>query len=255
MISIHYTKKKTPYVWASELHKELNIKTPLRKWFPRMIDYGFIENEDYYQVDKNVRLVQGGYKIKHDWAVQLDMAKHIAMIQRTEKGKALRKYLIGLDKKVQEGLLLSKQQLSVLFELCEVFGYFSVQEKLEQNHYSITEFKKDAWWRYRAKAFGYSTQDLKEMMNKIGRKYKSQRQALFHIDKFELIRMASFDLFKAMGKTDEYAKNVSDFAKEIAQKTDPDIYDDRNTSIDFKPDEHKKTISKLDDRNKLLGDF
>lgn len=89
-IRVYYSAKGTPYIWASALHQELEIKTPLSTWFPRMIEYGFVENEDYSQHDKKVQLAQGGYKIKHDWAVRLDMAKHIAMLQRTEKGRIIR---------------------------------------------------------------------------------------------------------------------------------------------------------------------
>ena len=257
-MNIYYTQKGTAYVWASELREELGIKTQLRTWFPRMIEYGFTENEDYYQTTKNVRLVQGGFNEVKDWAVNIEMAKHVAMIQRTEKGKALRKYLISLDTKVQEGDLLNRQQLSVLFDLCRVFGLFSVQKYLENEHYEVFDNKTENWWSYRARVLGYSTSGLKASMKAIGKKYKSQRQALMHLDKYELIRMATIDLFKAMGKTDEYAKNVGEFTKEIAKEMKPDIYDDRMMAIDFKTPEQKETISKLKDRNKannLLDKF
>ena len=45
MITIYYTKKGTPYVWASELHSELNIVIPLSTWFTAMIEYGFNESK------------------------------------------------------------------------------------------------------------------------------------------------------------------------------------------------------------------
>lgn len=35
---------------ARELHEFLEIGTEFRKWFPRMIDYGFEENIDYQRV-------------------------------------------------------------------------------------------------------------------------------------------------------------------------------------------------------------
>lgn len=253
MINIYYSNKGTPYVWASELHKELNIETPLRMWFPRMVEYGFVENEDFSQQNKIVQLVQGGSNVKHNWAVQLEMAKHISMIQRSEKGKAMRKYLISLDNKVQEGKLLTHQQVDVLFELCEVFGLFSVQKYLESEHYKKYENKNENWWRYRARILGSPKSDLKEMMTAIGKKYENQRQALFHIDKYELIRRTTFDLFKAMGKSDEYAKNVGDFTKKIAKKLKPDIYNDVGMSIDFKTKEQKDTINKIENKDNPDG--
>jgi phage anti-repressor protein len=134
-IEVKKSPKGTPYVMASDLHEVLQIQTKLSIWFPRMIEYGFIENEDFASQNKNVPTINGIEKVKHDWAVQLDMAKHIAMIQRSEQGKALRGYLLGLDKKVKEGELLSRPQIFALIEICKVLGFFSIQKELEADHY------------------------------------------------------------------------------------------------------------------------
>lgn len=242
MIAVYYSKKGTPYVWASDLHTMLEIKTPLSTWFTRMIEYGFIENEDYSQTNKKVSLVQGGYNEKKDWAVQIDMAKHISMIQRSPKGKAIREYLLGLDKKVEEGMLLTHAQVSALFDICRVMGFFSVQVFFEKEHFhNIFEGKHNIWWDSRARLFGYTAKDLKEMMEVIGKKYINQRQAIMNIDKYELIKIGVYDMFIAMGKSKEFALNVSQFSKSIAEELQPEIYDDRNTSINFKS-EHQKDI-------------
>ena len=253
MIKIHYSKKGSPFVWASELHKELNIGTPLSMGFARMIEYGFVENKDFSRHNKIVMSANNIEKTKYNWAVQVEMAKHIAMIQRTARGKAMREYLLNLDNKVQEGKLLNHQQLSVLFDLCRVFGFFSVQKQLESEHFSVFDSKSENWWVYRAKVLGYSSTDLKEMMRAIGKKYENQRQALFHIDKYELIKRATFDLFKAMGKSDEFAKNVGIFTKEIAKEIKPEIYNDIDVSIDFKSEKQKKTIEQINNREQPYG--
>lgn len=80
-------------VSARELHKFLEIETPFRKWIVRMFEYGFAENEDFGRVDIFVR----GQKI-NDYALSMDCAKHIAMIQRNEKGKKARRYFIEIEK-------------------------------------------------------------------------------------------------------------------------------------------------------------
>lgn len=255
-IRVYYSAKGTPYIWASALHQELEIKTPLSTWFPRMIEYGFVENEDYSQHDKKVQLAQGGYKIKHDWAVRLDMAKHIAMLQRTEKGRIIRQQLIDLDKKVNTGALLSHTQLSALFDLCKILGYFTIQEYAGKKHYDFFNNPKE-WWSYRADVFGFSKKDLKEMIESLGEKYRSQRQALMKIDKYELINISVVDSLMAMGRTEEYAKNVGKFAKKIALQIKPHIYDDTNLTIDFKSYEEKYIISKVKDSKShlLLNEF
>lgn len=245
MIEIYYSKKGTPYLWASDLHKQLEIQTPLSMWFPRMIDYGFVENQDFSRHNKIVMTANNMEKEKFDWAVQIDMAKHIAMIQRTEQGKALRQYLLNLDKKVQEGLLLSHVQMSALFDICKVLGFFTVQIFFEQEHFAMKDKPKD-WWQYRAKLFGYSKKDLQSMLAALGKRYLSQRQALINLDKYELVRIATMDMFLAMGKSEDYAKNVAAFAKSIAKEIRPEIYDDRDdTPIDFKSIETKERIKEI----------
>lgn len=87
-------------VSGRELHEKLKIKTPYKKWIDRMIDYGFAENVDFCVMDKNVQdeTAFGGARKITDHIMKLDMAKEIAMIQRTPEGKAIRQYLIEIEK-------------------------------------------------------------------------------------------------------------------------------------------------------------
>lgn len=86
---------------ARELHKELNIAGRFSRWFEQMSEYGFEENVDYTSV-QNCTEVQnnGGIQVRElqDYRITLDMAKEIAMLQRNEKGKEIRRKLIELEK-------------------------------------------------------------------------------------------------------------------------------------------------------------
>lgn len=86
---------------ARELHKELNVAGRFSRWFEQMSEYGFEENVDYTSV-QNCTEVQnnGGIQVRElqDYQITLDMAKEIAMLQRNEKGKQIRKKLIELEK-------------------------------------------------------------------------------------------------------------------------------------------------------------
>ena len=66
-----------------------------------MSEYGFEENVDYTSV-QNCTEVQnnGGIQVRElqDYQITLDMAKEIAMLQRNEKGKEIRRKLIELEK-------------------------------------------------------------------------------------------------------------------------------------------------------------
>ncbi len=254
MLEISYTKKGTPFVWASNLHQELQIETPLRVWFPRMIDFGFELNQDYSEHNSEITTIRGGKSLKRDWGVHLDMAKHIAMVQKSEMGKRVRQHLMDQDKKVQDGAYLTHAQISVLFDLVKALGFFSIQAYLEKEHFNVFN-KPTEWWAYRAKLFNYSTDQLQEMVKAIDVKYVNQRQAMFHLDRFELIRMAIVDLLIAMGKSETYAKNVALFAKKIAKEIKPEVYDDRGLSLEFKNPQQIATIIQIKERNERQSEL
>lgn len=86
----------TQTVSARELHERLHIKTAFKDWFPRMCEYGFEEGADF--CSKLSETSQKGGRPAKDADISIDMAKQICMIQRTPEGKAVRQYLIDLEK-------------------------------------------------------------------------------------------------------------------------------------------------------------
>ncbi|WP_185741279.1 antA/AntB antirepressor family protein [Clostridium sp. KNHs216] len=83
-----------------ELHEKLKISEKYADWFPRMVGYGFTENEDYSSFSEKSEKPSGGRpSVNH--IMTLDMAKHISMIQRTPEGKAIRDKLIELDTNIE----------------------------------------------------------------------------------------------------------------------------------------------------------
>lgn len=91
----------TQTVSARELHKQVGSTERFSSWFERQLQFGFVENEDYTTV-KVLTEVQnnGGTQEREliDHNLSVDMAKHICMVQRTEKAKEVRQYLIDLEK-------------------------------------------------------------------------------------------------------------------------------------------------------------
>ena len=84
----------TQTVSARDLHESLKIETPFKKWIDRMIEYGFEGGKDFWT--KMSKSTGGRPAMEYDLSV--DMAKQICMIQRTPEGKAVRQYLIDLEK-------------------------------------------------------------------------------------------------------------------------------------------------------------
>ena len=97
LIKITY-QNEMPAVSARDLHEFLEVETPYHKWFPRMCEYGFAENEDYAVTDIFVHNPAGGPQSMKDAILSIDMAKEICMIQRNEKGKQARQYFLDLER-------------------------------------------------------------------------------------------------------------------------------------------------------------
>lgn len=94
LINVTLNENHEPVVSGRQLHKALGVKTAYKDWFPRMTEYGFTEGEDFSSfLSKST-----GGRPSQDHIIKLDMAKEIAMIQRTDKGKEVRTYFIQVEK-------------------------------------------------------------------------------------------------------------------------------------------------------------
>lgn len=97
LINVTLNDNHEPIVSGRQLHEALEVKTKYADWFNRMIDYGFAENQDFLLLKNEQQTGRGGHN-KVDHIIKLDMAKEIAMIQRTERGKQVRQYFIQVEK-------------------------------------------------------------------------------------------------------------------------------------------------------------
>lgn len=89
-------------VSARELHEGLEIDSKFNDWFNRMLKYGFEEELDYISIAQKKVTAQGNKSEYKDYILKLDMAKEIAMLQRNEKGKIIRKYFIECERQLKE---------------------------------------------------------------------------------------------------------------------------------------------------------
>jgi phage antirepressor protein len=97
LINVTLNDNHEPVVSGRQLHEALEVKTPYSMWFDRMVEYGFTENQDFLLNNFVKQTGRGGHN-KLDHIIKLDMAKEIAMIQRTERGKQVRQYFIQIEK-------------------------------------------------------------------------------------------------------------------------------------------------------------
>ena len=74
IIKIEMNEKQEPIVSGRDLHEALEIQTEYKKWFARMCEYGFLENQDYARVTQKCP-TPGGLQDITNHAIKLDMAK------------------------------------------------------------------------------------------------------------------------------------------------------------------------------------
>ncbi|WP_064580848.1 phage antirepressor KilAC domain-containing protein [Streptobacillus moniliformis] len=91
-------KDEKQLVNARDLYDFLEINTPYTQWFERMCGYGFNENIDYTLYSQKCESSNiTGFKVIQYHLITIDMAKELAMLQRTEKGKQARQYFIKCE--------------------------------------------------------------------------------------------------------------------------------------------------------------
>ena len=97
-------------VSARELYKFLEVTERFSSWFERQLQFGFVENQDYTSVKSFTVVGNGAEKPIEDYALTIDCAKEISMLQRNERGKQARQYFIACEKKYRNGSN-TKQQI------------------------------------------------------------------------------------------------------------------------------------------------
>lgn len=91
-------------VSMKDLYTFLEVRENWTDWTKRMLGYGFDENVDYEAVSVFRQHPNGigGTTVK-DYALSLDCAKEISMLQRSERGKMARQYFIECEKQLRSG--------------------------------------------------------------------------------------------------------------------------------------------------------
>ncbi len=110
LINLHEQSDGSVAVMGRDLHDFLEIGTEYKKWFSRMTEYGFEEDQDYQRVTQNC-LTLGGMQSVTNHVMTIDMAKEISMIQRNEKGKQARQYFIQIEKAWNSPEMIMKRAL------------------------------------------------------------------------------------------------------------------------------------------------
>lgn len=89
---------------ARELHAFLENRDHFSTWIKdRISQYGFVENQDFVRFSEFSEKPLGG-RPSMEYALSLDMAKELSMVERNTKGKQARQYFIDCEKRLSDSL-------------------------------------------------------------------------------------------------------------------------------------------------------
>lgn len=189
LIKVNFAEEY-PTVSARELHTGLGIKTQFRTWFPRMCGYGFREHADYEKLYQKCSTM-GGMQMMVDYQISIDMAKHICMIQRNEKGMLYRQYFLEMEKAwnspekvMARALQLANQQVKELSRQCS-----RLDGQVQEQNQQIARLRPKAAYLDKilhsrslvlttqiAKDYGMSAIRLNKLLHEWGIQYKRREQ-------------------------------------------------------------------------------
>ncbi|EFY7024147.1 TPA: antA/AntB antirepressor family protein [Escherichia coli] len=87
---------------ARDLHSFLDVGKRFASWIvERIAEYGFVENQDFMIISQ-VREKIGRGRPAKDYHLTLDTAKELAMVERNEKGRQVRRYFIECEKRLRQ---------------------------------------------------------------------------------------------------------------------------------------------------------
>ena len=173
---------------ARELHAFLEVQTRFNDWIKNRIEqYDFVENQDFLVVtEKKVTMTDAGEKatLIKEYHITLDMAKELAMVERTEKGKQARQYFIECERKLREtqAKLAPKTYVEALRTLAdEVEAHeqtkqtLAIAEPKAQYFDKLVERNLLTNFTTTAKEFGIKRKDLIDYLLDNGYIYRDQR--------------------------------------------------------------------------------
>lgn len=186
LLKVNYDADQ-PTVSARDLHEKLNIGTQYTKWFERMKEYGFSENEDFKAISQKRLTAQGNETTYMDHEISIDMAKQICMIQRSPEGKMIRQYFIDLEKAwntpeqiMARALKMANQSIDSLKERCAFLGGQVVEQQKviselqpKANYVdTILQSKSLVLTTQIAKDYGMSARKFNRILNELKIQYK-----------------------------------------------------------------------------------
>ena len=217
VLKINYETEQ-PTVSARELHEALGISKRFSAWF-EVNSKGFIAGQDFTSVLSGTVVNNGATREIQDYNISTEMAKHICLMSRTEKGMQCRQYFIDLEKAwntpeqiMARALKMANHSIESLKGRCKFLG-----EQVVEQQQIITELQPKANYvdmilqskslvtiTQIAKDYGMSGRKLNKMLKELKIQYKVGGQWVLY-SKYQnggYVHSRTIDITRTDGRAD-----------------------------------------------------
>lgn len=191
LLKIDTSNSERITVSARDLHKALEVSTDFNHWFTRMREYGFEAQKDFTTFLSE----STGGRPSQDAQITVDMAKEIAMLQRTEKGKEVRKYFIQVEKEWNSPERVMARALTIANKTIETLKIENSELKPKADYFdNLVERNLLTNFRDTAKELGLRQTDLINNLIEDGYVYRDQKSKLKPYAKYGKTGKGLFEL-------------------------------------------------------------
>lgn len=139
LVPVYETDKGIKVVNGRDLHRVLESKQDFSTWVKkRLEECDAEENEDFDRLHKKM---EANNATMIDYIIKLDIAKEMAMLERNDKGKQVRKYFIAVEKKynrVKAAPMTVPEQIQLL-----AMGSVELTQKVDRLDQKIDRLEAD----------------------------------------------------------------------------------------------------------------
>jgi phage anti-repressor protein len=131
LVPVYETEKGIKVVYGKDLHKSLAVKTDFSTWVKRRLSECDAEEKEDFDLLPKIEEQVTGSKHTIEYLIKLDTAKEMAMLERNDKGKQVRKYFIQVEEKYKQTAININQLSPELQMFNQIFQQVAKTE-LEQ---------------------------------------------------------------------------------------------------------------------------
>lgn len=131
IVPVYQTDTGEKIVYGKDLHKSLQVKTDFSTWVKRRLNECDATKELDYNLLPIIEEQVSGSKHTIEYIIKLDTAKEMAMLERNEIGKKVRKHFIEIENRYKQQII-DRSQLSPQTQLILSMSESIAKTELEQ---------------------------------------------------------------------------------------------------------------------------